>query len=113
MTESEFLQILAQAPQAQPASYRLYHDTHGNPVAYSMDPLPGDYIEVDATTYAVAPFNVRVINGTLHHIQPCKVIRKLEPHTPDGTPCHVNDVCVVVAPDQPHTKWNMTEHEIS
>lgn len=112
MTEAEFLQILEQAPQTQPVSFRLYHDTDGNPIVYSMEPLPGDYIEVDPATYALSPFNVRVVDGALCYIQPRTVIRKLQPHTPDGTPCHENDVCVVVQ-DQPHTKWNMTEHEIS
>jgi hypothetical protein len=77
-----------------------------------MEELPGNYIEVDQEVYAVASFNVKVINGQLIHINPAITINKLKPSN-YGTPCDPRDVCIVVGVDQPHTKWNTVTNEIN
>jgi hypothetical protein len=112
MTEEEFWTILHQAPTPQPIFYRLYHNANGSPIIYSMEDLPDNYIEVDQKTYALAPFNVRVVNGKLTYIKPVLTVKKLQPGT-IGTACDPYDVCVVVNADQPHTKWTIVNNEIS
>ena len=46
-----------------------------------------------------------------HHM-PTEPVKKLEPST-TGTTCDPRDVCVVVSPDQPHTKWTIVNNEIN
>lgn len=113
MNEAEFLQILAHAPEPPKITYRLYYNDAGAPVVYTMEDQPGAYIEVDADTYARSPFNVRVINDQLHYIKPKITLHKLTPHADTGVACDPRDVCVVVAENRPHIKWNMQINEIS
>ena len=98
-------------PEPHPVSYRLYYDDHGNPVIYSMEDLPGNYIEIDPQIYAVGSFRVRVVDQKLIHVRPKIQVKKLQPDTETGTPCSTFDVCVVVREQQPHTKWKITNNE--
>jgi len=113
-TTENFLQVMSafKWPESKPVTYRLYYNDNGMPKCYSMEDLPGKYIEVDKETYVLAMWNVRVVNGKLHVIQPAVQIKKLRPGAVTGTLCHPLDVCVVVAPDQPYTTWNTTINEI-
>jgi hypothetical protein len=77
-----------------------------------MDDLPGKYVEVDRETYVNHTWNVRVEDGKLHIIPITKKVEKLGPSLADGIACHLQDVCVVVNPNQIHTKWDITTNEI-
>jgi hypothetical protein len=112
MTEEEFWSILQAMPAPSPVFYRLYYNDTGSPIIYSMEHLPGNYIEVDQPTYVLAPFNVRVINGKLVYIKPVVTVKKLQPSI-DGTACDPRDVCIVVNTDQPHTNWTIVNNEIN
>ena len=113
-TTENFLQVMSTFdwPDPTPATYRLYYDDNGMPKCYSMEDLPGKYILVDKEIYVLARWNVQVVQGQLHIIQPAIQVKKLCPGVATGTPCHTLDVCVVVAPDQPHTIWNTIINEI-
>jgi hypothetical protein len=76
-----------------------------------MEILPGEYIEVDAETYALRPFNVRVVNQQLIHIRPKIQVQKLIPTKDHGTMCDTRDVCVVVNSTQAHTKWSIQNND--
>jgi hypothetical protein len=112
MTEEEFWAILHNVPEPNPIFHRLYYNDNGSPIIYSMEHLPGNYIEVDQSTYVLAPFNVRVIDGTLVYVKPVITVNKLQPNI-DGTACDPRDVCVVVNVDQPHTKWTKVSNELN
>jgi hypothetical protein len=92
--------------------FRLYHNEDGTPIAYSMVELPHPYVEVDSETYHCANMNVRVVNGRLIFKQPTVLVNKLQP-ADHGTPCHPEDVCVIVLPDQPNRKWTIVNNEIN
>lgn len=113
-TTENFLQIMSTFtwPDPIPVTYKLYYNDNGTPKCYSMEDLPGKYIEVDRETYVLARWNVQVVEDRLHIIQPAVQVKKLCPGTDTGTPCHTLDVCVVVVTNQPHTKWNTTINEI-
>ena len=93
-----------------PVFFRLYYDEHGHPVAYSMEHLPGNYIDIDAETYKCSSLHVRVIDGKLVHVTPKKTVTKLVPGQ-SGTPCLPDNISIVVDPQQPHTKWSLKSHE--
>jgi len=97
-------------PEPAPIFFRLYYNPHCEPVSYSMEHLPGNYIEIDAETYQRSSFNVRVVDSKLVHIVPKKITSKLKPGT-TGTACAPDNVSVVVTEDQPHNKWSLKSNE--
>ena len=109
LTEQEFWSILAAMPAPQPVFFRLYHDDRGNPLFYSMEDVPGTYIEIDAETFALSSMKVRVRNGQLVEVT-WMSSEKLQP-TETGTPCHPKDITVVVSENNPHIKWSKQTYE--
>jgi hypothetical protein len=112
MNEEDFWSILQAMPEPKQVFYRLYYDDTGFPIIYSMEDLPGNYIEVDQSTYVLTPFNVKVSDGKLVYIKPVITVKKLQPGM-DGTACDPRDICVVVDADQPHTKWTTVNNELN
>jgi hypothetical protein len=113
MTEEEFWKILQDVPEPTPIFYRLYYSDNSAPIIYSMEHLPGNYIDVDQKTFVLAPFNVRVVDGRLTYIKPTITVKKLQPTQVNGTACNPQDVCIVVGQDQLHTKWNLVNNELN
>ena len=109
MTPEQFWSILHNMPEPLPVSYRLYHDDQGWPLFYSMETVPGTYIEIDQTTFARGASNVRVRDGKLIEIT-WATTTKLVPGN-SGSPCHPDNVAVIVTEDQPHTKWSKKTYE--
>jgi hypothetical protein len=112
MNEEDFWSILQDIPETKQIFYRLYYNNDGSPIIYSMEALPGNYIEVDQSIYVLAPFNVKVSNGKLVYIKPVVTVKKLQPDI-DGTACDPQDVCIVVNIDQPHIKWTTVSNELN
>jgi hypothetical protein len=75
-----------------------------------MEDLPGNYIDIDADTYQLSSHKVRVIDGTLVHITPKKIVTKLVPGS-NGTPCLPGNISIIVTEQEPHTKWSLKSHE--
>ena len=115
MNESEVNLLKAFAefkwPDPQPIFYRLYYNNNGTPICYSMEELPGNYIEIDLDTYRRSPGNVRVVNGKLKEFQLAGIVAKLKPNR-IGTTCHPADISIVVSKDQPHIKWSLETNEV-
>jgi len=109
MTPEQLQQLFQATPEPPPLFYRLYYDDQGRPLFYSMEDCPGTYIEIDQETFARSASNVRVREGQLVEIT-WATTTKLVPGN-CGTPCHPNNVAVVVAEDQPHTKWSKQTYE--
>jgi hypothetical protein len=112
-SELNLLQALSEFkwPDPKPIFYRLYYRDDGTPICYSMEDMPGNYIELDAATYSRSPGNVRVIDGKLKEFQPKGMVTKLKPNAINGTPCSPVDVAIVVEQTQPHTKWNLENND--
>jgi hypothetical protein len=112
-TTENFLKVMAEFkwPDPVPVSYRLYYNDDGTPKCYAMEDLPGKYIEIDSYTYALSPWNVRVVDEKIHFIEPVVTVKKLKPNENSGTACHPSDVCVVVDQKESHTKWKLTTNE--
>ena len=113
MSEAEdFWAEVARLTQPKPEVkifYRLYHDDAGLPLFYSMEDLPGLYIDIDQATYSRGSSDVRVVDGKLIAIDRRSVVAKLRPGN-EGTPCDPRDICVVVTAEQSNTKWKK-KHE--
>jgi hypothetical protein len=108
MTEQDFWDILFDVPDPKPVFFRLYYNSQGHPLFYSMEDLPGTYIEIDADAYARSSMRVRVKDGKIVEIN-CSPSTKLTPGN-SGTPCHANDIVVVVDTNN-STMWSKKTYE--
>ena len=107
LTTQNFWSVLEQFqwPEPKPVTYRLYHDDQGQPLFYSMEELPGIYIEVDQATYIRGSHQVLVKDGKLIVLEPRIQVSRLDRDSDHGVPCDHRDVCVVVGLDRPYQKW--------
>lgn len=101
----------------KPVFYRLYYTDSGNLLFYSMEDLPGNYIEIDQETFARGSLHVRVQDGKIIAL-PRRQITKLVPVAADvdGVACDPQNVAVVVDATQPlvsYTKWSLKTYETS
>lgn len=106
MTPDEFFGALENMPLPKPVFYRLYYEGE-LPLFYSMEDLPGTYIEVTPEQYARSLMQVRVRNGQLVPVT-WQTAQKLTPSN-SGTLCHSQDVAVVVK--QNGTYWSKRTYE--
>ena len=109
MTPEELIKMFQAVPATPPPFFRLYHNADGVPLFYSMEDRPGTYIEIDQETFARSASNVRVRDGRLVEIT-WSTTTKLIPGN-SGTPCHPDNVAVIVAEDQPHIRWSKKTYE--
>lgn len=107
MNWNDLIDIHAAMPLPQPVFFRLYHDDQGHPLFYSMEDLPGTYIEITQEQFAQAKSNVRVRNGELVEVT-WQTAEKLTPGN-TGTLCHSQDVAVVVKENG--TYWSKKTYE--
>jgi hypothetical protein len=113
-TTQNFWSVLRQFqwPEPRAVTYRLYHDDQGQPLFYTMDELPGTYIEVDQRTYVRASYQVLVQDSKLILLEPRIQVSKLAPDNDHGVACDHRDVCVVVDAGRPHQKWRKITNDI-
>ena len=93
--------------------FRLYYDDKGKALFYSCEKPEGNYIVIDATTYAIGKPDVRVIDGKISTVTPEAVVSKLMP-SDEGVICTEEDISIVV--DDNYTektiKWKLTTYEL-
>ena len=107
-TNDNFWLALSQfvSPELNPTTYRLYYDELGDPLFYSMEELPGNYVEVTLEMFSIGSTNCRVVDGNLVVFKATADPHKLTPGN-TGTACHPQDICIVVDESSPHTKWSL------
>ena len=108
MTDEEFWQALRDMPEPKPVDYRIYYNEQGELLFYSMEDRPGTYISIDAETFARSATNVVVQDGKLFEIVSTTTV-KLKPGN-TGTPCHPDDVTIVVPDTHEHQRWSKQTH---
>lgn len=108
MTPEEFWAILHDIPAVEPIRYRLYYNEHGEPLFYTMDDLPGNYIDIDQETFSRSSRNVRVKNGKLITTNTVRLSKLIPGNT--GTSCDPRDVCVIID-KEPNTCWSLKTYE--
>ena len=109
MTPEGLQKLFCDAPEPQAPFFRLYHDTAGVPLFYSMADEPGTYIELTSEEYHRSSANVRVRDGKLVKVT-WATTTKLVPGN-SGSPCHPDNVAVIVSEHKPHQKWTKKTYE--
>lgn len=109
MTPEDLVKLFRAAPEPQAPFFRLYHDAEGVPLFYSMADESGTYITITPEQYHRNNSNVRVRDGQLVEVT-WSTTAKLIPGD-SGSPCHPENVAVIVTEDQPHTRWSKKTYE--
>ena len=104
MNEEDFYAAIA-CTNTKTILYRLYYDEHGLPLFFSQEDLPGKYIDITREEYINPPTHFKVVDGKIVLIETSKV-RRLQV-SDFGTPCHPDDISIVVNGNQPNIKWRM------
>jgi hypothetical protein len=97
-------------PETKPVFFRLYYDDAGYPICYSMEDLPGCYLEITAEQYAESNHRVRVQNGKIikqQHATTSKLVPSLI-----GTACCPEDVTIVTHAEH-NQKWKLKNYDHS
>ncbi len=111
MTEQEFLEFWRNYEwiDTKPVYFRLYYSDSGEPRFYSHEELPGKYIDVTPTQFALQDRSVKIIDGKMVSQRTARMT-KIVPAT-SGTLCHPADVSVIVV-NQPGQYWKKTENVV-
>lgn len=86
--------IIWEAPELKAPEFRLYYDESGKVLFYSGEQHEGNYIVIDALTFAEARPDIRVVDGKIVRPIAHTVVSKLQP-SDDGVCCHHEDVNVI------------------
>lgn len=108
-------EVIWVAPVIQPPEFRLYYDDTGKVLFYSGEKLPGNYIEIDALTYAEGRYDVMVLDGKLIRDPQRGVVGKLAETAESGSICTVKeDISIVVDEnyDGEINKWKIKFYEL-
>lgn len=110
-TTQNFLNVFANLEPWQPPQvfWRLYYNEAGNPLFYTQEDKPGNYINVTPEQYQRASMNVKVRNGQLVELKTNRT-KKLMP-SETGTPCYPTDVSIVVSLDKEHQCWRLKTND--
>jgi hypothetical protein len=97
-------------PEPVAVFYRLYYNDNGDPIVYSMEDLPGKYIELTAEQYHEHNYCVRIKDGKLiKKISGSVATKKLVPSVA-GTPCHPATITIVVNDDLAQ-RWKLKNYD--
>ena len=95
-----------------PLEFRLYYRDDGSIITYSCEELEGNYIVVDAETFAMGRQDIRVIDSKIQVIEPTFIVTKLI-EAADGISCAAEDINIPVSDDHEgdSKKWEIKQDE--
>ena len=94
MNDEEEYVVIWEAPVLEKPEFRLYYDETGHVITYTCEKLDGNYIVIDALTFAEARPDVRVIDGELLRNSTATIVSKLRPND-SGILCEVEDISII------------------
>jgi hypothetical protein len=107
--------VIWEQPKMEPPEFRLYYDENGAVICYTGDKsVTGNYIVIDALTFAAARPDLRVIDGRLSTAGPKSVVYKLMPTKDEGVECIAEDISIIAdsSYDGKTTKWKLNIYEL-
>lgn len=100
------------APKIEKPEFRLYYDDLGNIICYTGEKLEGNYIVIDAQTFAEGRYDLRVLDGRIIKDSPNSTIVRLTPSN-FGYLCAAEDLSIIVSIDDDVQKkyWELIAYE--
>jgi hypothetical protein len=104
--------IIWEAPVIVKPEFRLYYDERGTVLFYTCEKPEGNYIVIDAATYAQSRYDLRVVDGRLAQVATGAVVSKLVPSN-IGITCAAEDISIVVDSEYGGdiVKWDLITNE--
>jgi hypothetical protein len=105
--------VIWEAPPIIKPEFRLYYDDKGNVLFYTCEKPEGNFIVIDAASFAEGRPDVRVVDGKISSAKPGSIVSKLIPDE-DGTMCTEEDISIVVNKTYKgkKKKWKLTTYEL-
>ena len=103
MSDEEEYVIVWEAPELVKPEFRLYYDTRGSVLFYTCENLDGDYIVIDALTFAEARPDIKVVDGRIVRTGSSTISSRLHLDT-EGTLCEAEDVSIITETDGQYWK---------
>jgi hypothetical protein len=99
-------------PEPVVPEFRLYYDEKGSILFYTCEKPEGDYIVIDAHTYACGRYDIRVKDKQIVY-DPRSVIIQTMAESNAGIRCASEDVNIIVDDDYTGNtlKWEIKTHE--
>jgi len=107
-TPEEYV-IVWEAPEIIAPEFRLYYDERGYLICYTCEKLEGNYIVIDAITFAEGRPDVRVADGRLVRASTGAVISKLQSDN-EGVLCETEDISVITETNGKY--WKLKTYEL-
>lgn len=107
--DTEEYVITWEAPVIEKPEFRLYFDDRGKVICYTCEKLEGEYIVIDALTFAEARPDVRVIDGKVIKPGTGSVISRLYP-SDTGILCEIEDISILTETNGKY--WKLKTHEL-
>ena len=101
--------VIWESQRVDKPEFRLYYDEKGNVLTYTCDDLEGNYLVVDAITFAEARPDLKVVDGKLIKNRMGSVVSRLYKDT-EGTLCEVEDVSIITDIDGQY--WKLKTYEL-
>lgn len=105
--------LIWEPPPLQKVEFRLYYDDKGKVLFYTCEQPEGNYIVIDAATYAAGRPDLRIIDGKISTAIPSLVVSKLMPND-EGATCTEEDISIVV--DEKYKgktiNWKLNTYEL-
>jgi hypothetical protein len=105
--------LIWEAPPIIKPEFRLYYDDKGKVLFYTCDKPEGQYIVIDANTFAQGRPDIRVVDGKIGSLESGAVVSKLVLHD-EGKLCATEDISIVVDEtyDGKTNKWKLITYEL-
>jgi hypothetical protein len=86
--------VIWETQKVDKPEFRLYYDDKGSVTGYTCEKLEGNYIVIDATTFAEARPDIKVVDGKIIRNNYGSVVSKLCKDT-EGVQCEIEDVSII------------------
>ena len=104
--------VIWEAPPIIKPEFRLYYDERGNVLFYTCEKPDGNYVVIDASTYAQGRPDLKIIDGKVSGAITGSIVSKLV-HDGEGTSCASEDLSIVVDNSYNNIiKWKLKTYEL-
>ena len=104
--------VIWEAPPIIKPEFRLYYDERGNVLFYTCEKPEGNYVVIDASTFAQGRPDLKVVDGKVAGQIAGSIVSKLV-HDNEGTICASEDLSIVVDSSYNNiTKWKLKTYEL-
>jgi len=94
-TENKDFIVIYEAPVIEKPEFRLYYDEKGNVLSYTTDKLEGNYIVIDAATFAEGRPDVIVLDNKITKKSLTTISSKYVPSDNPEVICHKDDISII------------------